>query len=1223
MVVRQLSSSQTSPSTLQTLGRWLSVTLWSLYAATVGAVCSMLLVAAPALAQQIPHGQDQPPGPALSPEEALARMTVPEGFQVELVASEPQIVNPVAMTFDERGRIWITESLEYPRSSPGRGRDRVKILEDTDHDGRVDKVTVFADGLNIPSGIAVGHGGVWVANAPDLLFLRDTDGDDRADQVEVVVRGFGRHDTHELPNSLTWGPDGDLYGLNGVFNRSRIDYRGSVYDFTCAVFRIDPRTRDFELFAEGTSNPWGIAWNPVGDAFLSACVIDHLWHITESGYYHRQGGPYPPFTWKLGSIVKHKHQKAAYCGIHYFDSDAYPPEYRDVLFMGNIHGNCINADVLQDRGATYFAESRPDFLSANDPWFMPVVQKTGPDGCLYVLDWYDRYHCYQDARRDPEGIDRLKGRLYRVRYQDTPRAPAFDLATENDEKLIERLHSGNVYFRDIAQRLLSERLLDGRGAEGTRSKLQTLVLDANAPLKTRMHALWSLVGTGQLDDEFHQELLEQPQRDLRSWAVRAAGNMDRVSLAVREHVLALAGAADPRVNLQVAIAAPKLDRVDPFPALATCLAAAGDDPIIPNLVWQNLHPLLEDGSEDYLAAVARLELIENPQVLALMPRVVDRILAVPSTSGHVIAQLLELLEENDPETARSCLEVLTARVASHELMGERLEEFQAELTPVTSRIVADGRSHPLYLDAVCLVAAWGDSSAQDAARKIAASGEFSTRQRLQALEALVRGAEPSPAELDSEPTDPAATQTRSAITGIAAHLLQDADESSPALRAGVLGVLGGSADPQVAAVVLEAWPVLEEDVRPKAIELLTGRKAWSHQLLAAIGRGDIPQNALNVNQVRKLIASGDPELDAAVRENWGVIRTDRDPNREQLIGNMRVRLRNSITSHDADPLRGREVFRKVCAQCHTIYGEGEKVGPDITRNGRASFEQLLSNVFDPSLVIGAGYQPTTVVTTEGRVITGLLVEDNAQRMVLKVQGGKLETIARSEIEDSRVSQLSMMPEGLEKQLKPQELEDLFAYLTLDGPPEDPDARRIPGTREITPRETGNPREFSSILAEVMPGFSTRRSGVGGVALLAEHLGRPVVVRTHPVSREQPCVLTRSVDLPADCRATLVIDASHDPQGDWTLIVRVNGQVVHESVIGAEGAPNWQTIVLDLSPFAGRTVDLQLENHANGWSWEFAYWGRVAVRVESTESDDPNDQVGQSGQTGRRGRHGIK
>src|SRR6185312_8213902 len=199
-------------------------------------------------AERPPHGQDHLPGPALSPAEAIKKMTVPAGFSVELVASEPDLVNPVAMTFDERGRIWITESLEYPRRDAGKGRDRIKVLDDTDGDGRADKITVFAEGLNIPSGIAVGHGGVWVANSPDILFLQDTDGDGKADTQKVIVTGFGRDDTHELPNSLTWGPDGWLYGLNGVFNASKVEQGGKTHEFTCALFRIHPRTRDFEVY---------------------------------------------------------------------------------------------------------------------------------------------------------------------------------------------------------------------------------------------------------------------------------------------------------------------------------------------------------------------------------------------------------------------------------------------------------------------------------------------------------------------------------------------------------------------------------------------------------------------------------------------------------------------------------------------------------------------------------------------------------------------------------------------------------------------------------------------------------------------------------------------------------------------------------------------------------------------------------------------------------------
>jgi glucose/arabinose dehydrogenase len=575
----------------------------------------------------IPHAQDKPPGPALSPEEALAKMKVPEGFTVELVAAEPDVVNPVAMTIDERGRFWITESFEYPRHSAGPGRDRIKILEDTDGDGKAEKVTIFADDLNIPSGIAVGHGGVWVANAPDILFMQDTDGDGKADKREVVVTGFGRHDTHELPNSLTWGPDGWLYGLNGVFNPAEIKHNGKEFKFTCAMFRIHPKTREFQIFCEGTSNPWGIAFDDEGSAFVSACVIDHLWHLTETGYYHRQGGPYPQFTWKLESIVSHKHQKAAYCGITYFDSDAYPEKYRGKLYMGNIHGSCINVDKIARAGSTYQAEPEEDFLSANDAWFMPVVQKTGPDGSLYILDWYDRYHCYQDANRDPNGIDRAKGRLYRVRYKDTPRAEKFDLAEVSDKQLIAALEHPNIYYRDIAQRLLVERLIGGKDEVDTYKQLEERVFDDAAPEKSRIHALWILISAKKLKEPIQVALLKHRKALYRAWGVRDAGNAGKLSTEIRDLVVKAADDESPDVKLQVAIAARKIEGIDAMPLLIKVLATCGNDKLIPNIVWQNLHPMLEKDGDRFMKLAKEYDLKKTPNLAKLMPRVTERLLA--------------------------------------------------------------------------------------------------------------------------------------------------------------------------------------------------------------------------------------------------------------------------------------------------------------------------------------------------------------------------------------------------------------------------------------------------------------------------------------------------------------------------------------------------------------------------------------------------------------------
>jgi putative heme-binding domain-containing protein len=978
----------------------------------------------------IPHGQDRAPNAPRSPAEAIRAMTVPPGFRVEVVAAEPDIVNPVAMTFDERGRIWITESLEYPRRQPGLGRDRVKVLEDTDGDGKADRFTIFADGLNIPSGIAVGHGGVWVANAPDILFLQDRDGDGKADSREVVATGFGRSDTHELPNSLTWGPDGWLYGWNGVFNPSKVASKnGKTYPFTCAIFRIHPKTRVFEVWCEGTSNPWGIAIDPEGSFFASACVIDHLWHLVETGYYIRQGGPYPPYTWPIESIVDHTHQKAAYCGIHYFDSPAYPAEYRGRLYMGNIHGNCINVDVLERKGSTYNAEPAPDFLTANDSWFMPVSQKTGPDGCLYILDWYDQYHCYQDANRDPGGIDRLKGRLYRVRYMESPRRFRFDLATSSDDELIDFLRDPNVYVRDIAQRLLTERT-----SPALRKKLEALVVDDQAARTARMHGLWALIGSADLDVGFHLKLLSHHDPTFRAWGVRAAGNQGRVEPAICERVLALSRDSSPDVRLQVAIAARKLEGLDPLSLLFDVQKTSYRDPLISFIVWQNAHSLLEGG----LAELARrledakgLEIGLSP----LVPRMVERILASPKADAKLVVGLLKSCW--DQAAVHEALDLLAERFRERSSPAPLEEALRSELIPFLRQ--AWDVHDPFRDDYSILLVYCGDQASVKTAWEIARTPHKGDEpesqapweeQRMRAVNAILY------------------RRIQGSIRLLIASVLAEKDsESSVAFRGKVLDALDALDDPEVAPMVLKVYGNLPASLKPRAVDLLTRRPAWAKALLVAVADKRIPTTAPNVTQLRKLQQSKDPEISNRVKAIWGTIREGRNPRRELVVDQVRRSLRR-ITG---DPAAGQAVFNKLCAQCHKIYGAGQDVGPDITSNGRNDFNQLLSNVFDPSLVIGPGYQATTIATNDGRILTGLLAEDGKDRIVLKLQGGKLETIPRHQVDQMRTAEVSLMPEEVEKQLSPQEIADLFAFLCLDRPPSDPTAKPLPGAGPIVRR----------------------------------------------------------------------------------------------------------------------------------------------------------------------------
>ena len=1054
------------------------------------ATLGVLAITVPLAAQEkkspqlIPHAQDKPPNEPRDPQTAAKMMTVPEGFSVEVVAAEPDIVNPVAMTIDERGRFWITESLEYPRKAPGPGKDRVKILEDTDGDGKCDKFSIFLDGLNIPSGIAVGHGGVWIANSPDILFVPDADRDGKPDgPPQVVVTGFGRTDTHELPNSLTWGPDGWLYGLNGVFNYSHVKYSETNPNFkadhqgwplTCAMFRLHPRTREFQVFAEGTSNPWGIAFNDDGEAFISACVIDHLWHSVETGYYHRQGGPYPPFTWKIDSIVKHKHQKAAYCGIHFFDSDAYPEPYRQKLYMGNIHGGCINVDRIERDGSTYKGFGEPDFLTANDAWFMPVVQKTGPDGCLYILDWYDRYHCYQDANRDPAGIDRLKGRLYRVRYKDSPRAPKeLDLAKETDEQLIERLGANNDFIRWTATRLLQERgssrleaaIANQELPESPETlQLQSLEKKLNsivaAPARSKTDRLFALFAAQGFDSDYtwlldSTDVSNADYKDVTPWLHRIMFSRRRTLEMIRQIHFGMPrrefldglertskeppADVDRAALLQEIIGWSKVGHPVAIYKQLDGLASCGDDKLIPHIVWQNLHWRLENHTTFFFDVLKAGDYLKKKPVLDLMPRVADRLLGRQKFDAQPIAKLFALLRDDHPPVGRQVLEVLSAKVQSGELKGDKLDQLKAALAEPLTPLLAGGVSHPLGGDAALLAVSWGDPRGLPHVRRSFATRGLQPDLRLKALAALI------------------AAKDDGVLESVVAALIDKSEISN--FKSQILSALGRLDDPKVADLVLTRYATLEPELQPAAVELLTQRANWSKQLLARVADKKIAATAINVNQARRIQALKDAELSALLSRHWGQVRDTRSPDREKVVTEMRSLIRQK----PGDPFAGEKVFKRVCAACHKIHGEGPDIGPDITLNGRNDFNQLLSNVFDPSLVIGAGYRVCTVVNKAGRVQSGLLVEDSPQRVVLKpvdvaaksrsvaapdapvaVAVGKLEIIPRDDIDEFKINELSLMPEGIEKQLTPQEITDLFAFLVLDKHPNDKSAKRLPG-----------------------------------------------------------------------------------------------------------------------------------------------------------------------------------
>ena len=393
-----------------------------------------------------------------------------------------------------------------------------------------------------------------------------------------------------------------------------------------------------------------------------------------------------------------------------------------------------------------------------------------------------------------------------------------------------------------------------------------------------------------------------------------------------------------------------------------------------------------------------------------------------------LVSLLELVIDADMDTARQCLGTIGEKIRTGQVPPATTLELKKRLAEPLGKILAGPADGPLAADAALVAATWKDPAALKRVQALAGNAAAPAPQRQLALETLFFA------------------QDRSALA-TAKELLQAEGESAAAGQVAALAALAKSDSPEVASIVLQAYADLGDELKARAIELLTQRAAWGKALVTEIAARRVPTSALNVNQVRKLLSLGDKGLADEVTKHWGTIREGRDPAREQFVKQMR----DMLAKTPGDPHRGIAVFAKLCGQCHKLHGEGQDVGPDITSSGRASYDQLLSNVFDPSLVIGASYQARSVLTIDGRAVTGLLVEDSDQRIVLKVQGGKEEVVAKDDIEVMKVSELSLMPEGIEKQYTAQELADLFAYITLDKPPSDPSARRIPGTPVVPKR----------------------------------------------------------------------------------------------------------------------------------------------------------------------------
>jgi putative membrane-bound dehydrogenase-like protein len=580
----------------------------------------LLLLPALALAQQKYDPMNDPKRPiaktpSLTPEGTAKALQVPAGFSVQVIASEPDIRQPVAHCMDDRGRIWVLENTNYP-TCPGEPKDRILILDDIDANGRAHKQTVFFDKLTFATGLAVGFGGVWVGAPPNLLYFPVRDGEDHpSGPAQVVMDGWANEDRHETLNDFTWGPDGWLYGTHGVFTFSSVGAPGTPKEqrvpVNAAVWRLHPLTGKFERYCEGASNQWGIDWNDHGQAFFEACVIPHVWQAIQGARYKRQAGqPSNPYTYEeIQTIGDFEYEKRAYCGSMLYLGGLFPADLRDTFFFVDIHMNKMRNEKMVRRGSGYAAQRNMDFIVSQDPWFRGLSPQYGPEGALYLNDWYDKVPCYQ--QRDQ--VDRSNGRLYRITYNNTPPVKV-DLQEKSDAELVEMQLNPNDWYVRHARRLLQE-----RGYNPAVHAALAKVLREKADDTRQLRALWALHDTGGLTEELAKVALAKESEYVRAWTIQLVCENGDPSPALLQQ-LATMGKEDKSalVRLYLASAAQRLSIPQRWPLLSALVAHGEDaeDHNLPCMIWYAAEPAVAADSAKALELLAACKIAKIQEFIS-------------------------------------------------------------------------------------------------------------------------------------------------------------------------------------------------------------------------------------------------------------------------------------------------------------------------------------------------------------------------------------------------------------------------------------------------------------------------------------------------------------------------------------------------------------------------------------------------------------------------------
>jgi putative membrane-bound dehydrogenase-like protein len=988
----------------------------------------------------------------IPPKEAPSKMTVPPGFKVTLFAGEPGIVQPIAFTFDDRGRMWVVECLSYPKwRDDGKGNDRVVILEDTDGDGQFDKKTVVLDNGSNLSGIELGFGGVWLCSTPNLIFIPIKD-DKPSGPPEVVLDGWNLKDAkHNVFNSLAWGPDGWLYGCNGIQTKSWIGKPGTPQKdrtyMDCGVWRYHPTRKVFEVFATGTTNPWGLDWDEHGELFITNCVIDHLWHVVPGGRYQRMYGQDPnPYAYGLmGSCVDYKHWGGghwtearadiktgavkqahsdaggghAHVGCCIYLGENFPKEYRNTLFTCNLHGNRLNNDGLERTPTGMKGVRRPDFLFANDPWFRGICVKQGPEGALYVSDWCDTGECHNYEKVDP-----TNGRIYRVSYGE-PKKFAGDVAKMKDEELVKAQFSKDEWMVRHARRVIQEHSVDVNRAGSIRAIIRDHDGTDNWDHFT-LHKLWAVQASGGWSDKELVEFMQSLEDIVAAWAIRLATDRtvtsDLIVQGIQSRCSSIRPWLQPKLHTAIVTGLPRLP-ASTRDEIAWHYASNRTKKVIPFFSEQELKESLDSRNtklNEQLWDTYRetdfsrlLWYAMEPLVAANPAEWIPRINSLDSKLLRQFAtrRVLDVPANELPDRLKQVTAIL-AGTADDTIRIDILLGIRDALASVVAP-----KPPANWVDAFTKLTESKTEAVNNLADELGI--KFGDERAMTMLAFAMNNEKLSPARRQRAIALLAPTK-RPEMAEAFRHLLVD-----PKVRGAAIKALALYSDAEIPSAIMKHYSSFTAEEKADAVITLAGRKDGALALLAAVGDKRIPKSDVSAFAARQMKALNDKAISALLEDVWGTVKPASATRAAQT-----AKLKALLTPEyvkTADAANGKSVFTKTCASCHKLNGEGGDVGPDLTGSQRANLDYVLENVLDPSAVVPGEYKMTAFYLSDGRVVTGLLKKEAGQTVTVRTVNDTLQ-IPVKEIDSRKPTNLSLMPEGLLDAMKDEEIRDLIAYL---------------------------------------------------------------------------------------------------------------------------------------------------------------------------------------------------